>query len=476
MPLKIKSGPFKKRLASELNNDFMRKAVSSAQDGLGARRDLATEQLGEWEKWREAGQEIRQHTVNNLVHYLEQFSEQATKSGAHVFFAKDDVEATNYIKQIAEQKNAKKIVKAKSMVTEEIGLNAALESIGCEVVETDLGEYILQLDDHDPPSHIVVPALHKKKEQIRDLFTKKINYTKSENPEELAKHARYTLREKFLEADLGVTGCNFGVAESGTICLVTNEGNARLVTTIPKTQITVMGMERLVPTFEDLDVMVSLLTRASVGQRITSYVSLLTGPKKQEEVDGPEELHIVIVDNGRSKILGTDFQEILQCIRCGACLNVCPVYRHIGGHAYGSIYPGPVGAVLTPLLDGYEDHKELPYASTLCGACTDVCPVKIPLHSLLLKHRQKIVETEGKAPISERLMMKAFGFGASTNSVYTGGSKMAAVSLKMLLKNKQSISNGPGLLKEWTNSRDFPTPKQSRFRDWMKEREEVKND
>lgn len=476
MPLKIKPGPFKQRLTSELNNDFMRKAVSSAQDGLGTRRDLATEQLGEWGKWREAGQEIRQHTVNNLAHYLEQFSEQVTKSGGHVFFAKDDVEATNYIKQIAQQKNAQKIVKSKSMVTEEIGLNDALESIGCEVVETDLGEYILQIDDHDPPSHIVVPALHKKKEQIRDVFVEKLNYTKSADPEELAKHARYTLREKFLEADLGITGCNFGVAESGSICLVTNEGNARLVTTIPKTQITVMGMERLVPTFEDLDVMVSLLTRASVGQRITSYVTLLTGPKKQEEVDGPEELHVVIIDNGRSKILGTDFQEILQCIRCGACLNVCPVYRHIGGHAYGSIYPGPVGAVLTPLLDGYEDHKELPYASTLCGACTDVCPVKIPLHSLLLKHRQVIVETEGKAPISERIMMKAFGFGASTNSVYTGGSKMAAVSLKMLLKNKQTISNGPGLLKEWTNSRDFPAPKQSRFRDWMKDREGTKGD
>ena len=216
MPLKIKSGPFKQRLASELNNDFMRKAVSSAQDGLGARRDLATEQIGEWEKWREAGQEIRQHTVNNLAHYLEQFSEQVTKSGGHVFFAKDDVEATNYIKQIAQQKNAKKIVKSKSMVTEEIGLNAALESIGCEVVETDLGEYILQIDDHDPPSHIVVPALHKKKEQIRDVFVEKLNYTKSADPEELAKHARYTLREKFLEADLGITGCNFGAGKEAS--------------------------------------------------------------------------------------------------------------------------------------------------------------------------------------------------------------------------------------------------------------------
>lgn len=207
--------------------------MSSAQDGLGARRDLATDQLGEWEKWSEVGQEIRQHTVNNLAHYLEQFSEQVTKNGGHVFFAKDDVEATNYIKQIAQAKNAKKIVKSKSMVTEEIGLNAALESIGCEVVETDLGEYILQIDAHDPPSHIVAPALHKKKEQTRDLFAEKLNYTKSADPEELAKHARYTLREKFLEADLGITGSNFGVAEGGSICLVSNEGNARLVTTIP---------------------------------------------------------------------------------------------------------------------------------------------------------------------------------------------------------------------------------------------------
>lgn len=471
MSIKIKEGDFKQRTSDEMQNDFMRGAVANAQEGLQARRQIAIEELGDWESWRAAGEEIRTHTIKHLPHYLELLSEQVAARGGHVFFAATDVEATDYIKQVAQKKNAKKIVKAKSMVTEEISLNEALESIGCEVVETDLGEYILQLDDHDPPSHIVAPALHKRKEQIRDVFKEKLGYEQSENPVELARHARKTLRQKFLDADIGITGCNFAVAENGTICLVTNEGNARLVTTIPKTQITVMGMERIVPTLADLDIMVSLLTRSAVGQRLTSYITLLTGARQPHEADGPEEFHLVIVDNGRSSIIGTDFQAILNCIRCGACLNVCPVYRHIGGHSYGSIYPGPVGAVLTPLLDGYDDHKELPYASTLCGACTEVCPVKIPLHDQLLKHRQVIVKREGKAPLSERLLMKAFGFGASSNSLYGGGSKVAAVSLKLMLKNKQTISSGPGIMKEWTNSREFPVPQKSRFRDWMKAHE-----
>ncbi|WP_075618900.1 LutB/LldF family L-lactate oxidation iron-sulfur protein [Paenisporosarcina indica] len=474
MSIKIKEGKFKDRVTDEMKNDFMRKAVSGAQDSLGNRRLTSTDKLGDWESWRTAGSEIRKHTIDNLVHYLSMLSEQISAKGGHVYFAETDEDARNYIKEVVRNKNATKVVKSKSMVTEEIGLNTALEEIGCEVVETDLGEYILQVDDHDPPSHIVAPALHKKKEQIRDLFVEKLGYDKTEDPGELAKHARKMLREKFLGAEIGITGCNFAVAETGTICIVTNEGNARMVTTIPKTQITVMGMERLVPSLEDLDIMVSLLTRAAVGQPISSYVTLLNGPKAEEEVDGPEDLHVVIVDNGRSKILGTEFQDILNCIRCGACLNVCPVYRHIGGHSYGSIYQGPVGAVLTPLLDGYDDHKDLPYASTLCGACTDVCPVKIPLHDLLLKHRQEIVEQGGRAPISEKLLMKAFGFGASSGGLYESGTKIASVSLKMLLRNKETISNGPGMMKEWTNSKEFPTLKTSRFRDWMSKHESEK--
>ncbi|ADF38086.1 MULTISPECIES: LutB/LldF family L-lactate oxidation iron-sulfur protein [Priestia] len=469
MSMKIGNDQFKKRVDDGVNNAFMRFAVSSAQERLRSRRLDAAEELGNWEEWRALGEEIRQHTLENLDYYLEQLTDNVAKRGGHVFFAQTAEEANEYIKNVARQKQAKKVVKSKSMVTEEIHMNAALEELGCEVIETDLGEYILQVDDHDPPSHIVAPALHKNKEQIRDVFQEKLSYKKTEKPEELALHAREMLRKEFLSADIGITGCNFAIAESGSISLVTNEGNARLTTALPKTQITVMGMERIVPTFEEFEVLVSLLTRSAVGQRLTSYVTALTGPRLPGEVDGPEEFHLVIVDNGRSAILGTEFQSVLQCIRCAACVNVCPVYRHIGGHSYGSIYSGPIGAVLSPLLGGYEDYKELPYASTLCAACTDACPVKIPLHELLHKHRQRIVEKEGKAPISEKLAMKAFGLGAASSSLYTVGAKVAPAALTPFMSGS-SISKGPGPLKAWTESREFPAPTKERLRDWFDKR------
>ena len=282
------------------------------------------------------------------------------------------------------------------------------------------------------------------------------------------------LRQKYLEADIGVIGCNFAVAETGSFTLVTNEGNADLVTTLPKTQIVCMGMERIVPTFEEMEVLVGLLTRSAVGQKLTSYITNLTGTRGDGDVDGPEEFHVVIVDNGRSNILGSEFQSVLQCIRCAACINVCPVYRHIGGHAYGSIYPGPIGIVLTPLLDGYEDNKELPYASTLCAACTEVCPVKIPLHELIQKHREVIVEKEGKAPFSEKMMMKAFGIGTSNSSLYNMASKMAHSVVKPLTSGDK-ITKGIGPLKEWTSHKDMPIPNKERFRDWMKNREKGGN-
>ncbi|MCM3306854.1 LutB/LldF family L-lactate oxidation iron-sulfur protein [Priestia megaterium] len=469
MSMKIGNDQFKKRVDDGVNNAFMRFAVSSAQERLRSRRLDAAEELGNWEEWRALGEEIRQHTLENLDYYLEQLTDNVAKRGGHVFFAQTAEEANEYIKNVARQKQAKKVVKSKSMVTEEIHMNAALEELGCEVIETDLGEYILQVDDHDPPSHIVAPALHKNKEQIRDVFQEKLSYKRTEKPEELALHAREMLRKEFLSADIGITGCNFAIAESGSISLVTNEGNARLTTALPKTQITVMGMERIVPTFEEFEVLVSLLTRSAVGQRLTSYVTALTGPRLPGEVDGPEEFHLVIVDNGRSAILGTEFQSVLQCIRCAACVNVCPVYRHIGGHSYGSIYSGPIGAVLSPLLGGYEDYKELPYASTLCAACTDACPVKIPLHELLHKHRQRIVEKEGKAPISEKLAMKAFGLGAASSSLYTVGAKVAPAALTPFMSGS-SISKGPGPLKAWTESREFPAPTKERLRDWFDKR------
>lgn len=290
-------------------------------------------------------------------------------------------------------KNAKKIVKSKSMVTEEINLNHILARQGCDVVETDLGEYILQVDDNDPPSHIVVPALHKNRYQIKDIFKDKLGYQGTEDPEEMTRFVRQHIRHDFLQADIGITGCNFAVAESGTVALVTNEGNARMATSLPKTHIAVMGMERMVPTFEELDIVVSLLCRSAVGLPLTGYVTALTGPRENDQCDGPEEFHLVIVDNGRSDILGSEFRDILRCVRCAACVNTCPAYRHIGGQSYGSIYSGPIGAVLSPLLGGYDDFKDLPYACSLCKACHDVCPVKfrflICCSSIAKKWRKK---------------------------------------------------------------------------------------
>ncbi|WP_456271151.1 LutB/LldF family L-lactate oxidation iron-sulfur protein [Bacillus sp. AK031] len=471
MSMKIGEEKFFDRVDKGVKNSFMRNAVASAQERMQGKRLAATEELGNWEEWRNLGEEIRSHTLEYLDYYLEQLSENVKKRGGNVFFATTKEEANEYISNVAKKKNAKKVVKSKSMVTEEINLNAALEEAGCEVVETDLGEYILQLDDHDPPSHIVVPALHKNKEQIRDTFKEKRGYVKSEIPEELALFAREQLRQEFLSADLGITGCNFAVAESGSISLVTNEGNAGLVTALPKTQITVMGMERIVPTWEELDILVSLLCRSSVGQKLTSYITGLTGPKDDGDVDGPEEFHLVIVDNGRSNILGTEFQSALHCIRCAACVNVCPVYRHIGGHSYGSIYAGPIGAVLSPLLGGYEEYKELPYASSLCAACTEACPVKIPLHELLIKHRRKIVEDEKKTPFAEKLAMKGFQMAASSPKLYKAGTKSASTVMSPFT-HSDKIQKGPGPMKPWTDVRDFPAPNKERFRDWYNKREE----
>lgn len=472
MAIKTGDDQFFTRVDKGVNNDFMRKAVAGAQERMQGRRLDSITPLGNWEDWRNLGEEIRQHTLENLDFYLEQLTENVTKNGGNVFFAETAKEANEYIKDVILKKGAKKIIKSKSMVTEEISMNQALESMGCEVVESDLGEWILQLDDHDPPSHIVVPALHKNREQIRETFAKKRGYKGTNDPKEMALFAREQLRKDFLAAEVGITGCNFAVAESGSISLVTNEGNARLATTIPKTQITVMGMERIVPTWEELDILISMLARSAVGQKLTSYVTGLTGAKEAGDVDGPEEFHLVIIDNGRSKILGTQFESVLQCIRCAACINVCPVYRHVGGHSYGSIYPGPIGAVLTPLLEGYDEWKELPYASTLCGACTEVCPVKIPLHNLLIEHRRIIVEEFGKVSFAEKLAMKGFAFAASLPSVYNMGTKTAP-SVMGPYTNKGFISNGPGPVKLWTDIRDLPelSKGKDKFRTWFEARD-----
>ncbi|WP_100488220.1 LutB/LldF family L-lactate oxidation iron-sulfur protein [Sporolactobacillus pectinivorans] len=476
MSMKVGNQPFFEGVDEAIHNSFMVNAVSSAQDGLRDKKLRATvgdETLGDWENWRNAGEEIRSFTLNHLDYYLKQLSDNFSARGGHVYFAQTAEEARDYIKKVVRDKKAKNIVKAKSMVTEEISLNEALEEEGCNVLETDLAEFILQVDK-DRPSHIVVPSVHKNRQQVRDSF-KKLGYTGSDDPKELAGFARKTLRSQFLKADVGITGCNFAVADTGSICLVTNEGNANMVTTFPETQITVMGMERLVPSWKELDILVTLLCRSSVGQRLTTYVTDITPGGQLDTVDSPKDFHLVIVDAGRSNALGTEFQPALHCIRCAACLNVCPVYRHIGGHAYGSIYPGPIGAVLSPILGGYKEYGKLPYASSLCAACTEACPVKIPLHQLLIKHRRKYVEGGGNPPVGEKIAMKGFGIGASSPFMFKVGMKTAPILLKPLVDNG-AIEKGPGPMRPWTHGRDLPAPSSENFRAWFKKHKEVESE
>lgn len=466
------SGPnvdFFDRVEEALDDVHLRKAVPLTQDRFRTGRFLAAEALGNVEEWREAASQIRRHTIENLDSYLEQLATNVRKSGGHVHFASTAEDAVSYVSRIAKEKGAKSVVKSKSMVTEEIHLNKHLEQMGVKVVESDLGEYIIQLAG-ETPSHLIAPAIHKSREQIAELFSQVANRQLSDETTELCQFAREQLRQEFLEADIGISGCNFAVAESGSVVLISNEGNARLTTALPKVHIAIMGMERIVPTWNELDIVVSMLTRHATGQKLSVYMTGINGPRQEGDNDGPEEFHLVILDNGRSDILGTAYQEVLKCIRCAACLNVCPVYRTIGGHAYGSEYSGPIGAVLTPLLKGYEEYKELPYASSLCGACTEVCPVKIPLHDLLIEHRKDQVE-QGYTPWSEKLAFKGYGFLASHPFLYDNAVQMAHAGTGFWAKDG-IISSGPGPLSGWTESRDLPQPAKQSFRDWWKKEKE----
>ncbi len=454
---------FFERVDKALKDEFLQQALKKSQESLREGKKRESERLGNWEDWRVRAEKIRAHTIENLDSYLEQFAENAEKQGAKVFFAKDQYEAVDYIKKLAIEKKAKNFVKSKSMVSEEIGLNHALEEMGLEVVESDLGEYIIQLAK-EKPSHIIVPAIHKTKEQVADLFSHVAGEKLPADPGELAQFARKVLRQKFLKADIGVTGANFAIAESGSFVLVTNEGNARMTTTLPKTHVVTMGMERIVPSWEDLDTVISLLPRSATGQKITSYLTGFTGPKRDDDIDGPDELHIVILDNGRSSIIGTEYQNTLNCIRCGACLNHCPVYRHIGGHAYGSVYPGPIGSVLTPLLEGLEKWKELPYACSVCGACSETCPVRIPLDKYLVKLRRDVVET-GNASWIEKKAFQTFGWVTGNPSIYKFGINAVDKALKPFVEG-DSIKKAPGLLGKWTKVKDLPKPPKQSFRQW----------
>ncbi len=466
---------FKERVRTSIADDFKHNAIKTAQDLFHGKRAVQVEAVEDWQDFRTEAASIRDHVLENLDYYLNQFANNAEKNGAKVHFAKTDKDACKKVVEIFKSRQAKSTVKSKTMVSEEIDVNHALMDVGIEVNETDLAEVILQMDDWNPPSHIVVPALHLDRTAIQKIFSR-YGYKGSEEPAEMTRFARAYIRKKFLSADVGITGCNFGVADTGSTFIVTNEGNGRMVTTLPKTQIVLMGMERLVPDLPSLSVMMELLIRSSVGSKITSYFSMTNGPRKADEMDGPEELHIVIIDNGRSKILQSEFRSMLRCIRCGACLNICPVYRHITGHAYGSIYPGPMGAVLTPLLVGYKKAKDLPYASTLCGACTDHCPVKIPLHELLLKHRENIADREGMTPMLEKSIFGMAGMSLARHHVYSLGTKVAARAMKLLADKDEIMRKNHHIpiLKNWMQSRDLPLMKKEKFRDWFKKHQKDK--
>lgn len=411
---------------------------------------------------------IKQHTLEHLGDYLEQAEAAFARNGVIVHWAADGEEANQIVLDIMRRRGARKMVKSKSMVSEETELVPFLEKNGMEAVETDLGEYIVQID-HDHPSHIVTPIIHKNRKQIAESFVREGIGEYTESPEELTAIARRFLRKKYLEADVGLTGANFVVAESGRIVLVTNEGNARFSMAATKTHIALVGIEKLVPRDSDLPVLLSLLARSATGQRLTVYTQMISGPKSAEQEEGPEEMHVIFLDNGRTKVLESDCREILRCIRCGACMNICPVYRQASGHAYRFVYPGPVGAVLSPLLNknGFGELADLPKASSLCGACQEVCPVDIPIPDLLVRLRHK-----GKEEKEEKASIGTPSFGAWASVASSPGLWRAG------LKAGHAMNFAPrGLLdvhpsaKAWQAHRDLPAFKGGDFRKWLKNRE-----
>jgi len=458
---------FKRRAAENLRDENLQRALARLQTKFVNGRAAAIAELPDYGSIRDAAAEIRDRVLRDLDGYLRRFEQQATARGAVVHWAESAADVNRIVADIAAQHGVRRIVKAKSMVSEECGLDDALAARGLDVIETDLGEYILQLA-HEPPSHIVAPVVHKSKEDVADLFAAAHHRPRTTEIRGLCREAREVLRPRFLAADMGITGANFLVAETGSGVLVTNEGNGRLCTTLPRVHVAVTGIEKVVATLEDTTTLLRLLPRAATGQSITNYVSLLTGIKGEDEGDGPEHFHIVLLDNGRSRLLGTELQPMLRCIRCGACMNHCPVYQGIGGHAYGWVYPGPMGAVLTPAFVGLEDTLDLPHASTLCGECAEVCPVKIPLPDLLRHLRQRQVERHLR-PWSERAALRAWAWLARHPALYALGARIVARALHLCAGRKGRLRHLLGV-SGWTGERDLPAPTGRTFRDLYRAR------
>ena len=423
----------------------------------------------DWEAARQRCQEIKREAVNHLDRYLLQFEEKVTARGGHVFWAEDAEQACAYICDLAQRRGVKTVVKSKSMVTEEIELSHALEKLGIKAWETDLGEYIVQLR-HEPPYHIVTPAMHLNRTQIGDLFRQELEPNLSDDPAELMAAARRKLRQAFFAAEMGISGANFIVADVGAIALSTNEGNGRLTTSLPRIHVAVTGIEKVIPRLEDLATLWPVLATSGTGQPITTYSTLIGGPRRPGEADGPEEFHVVLVDNGRSRLLSNaEEREVLHCIRCGACLNICPVYRHVGGHTYGTIYGGPIGSVLTPQLRGKE-FAHLSSASSLCGACTSVCPVGINLHHHLLHNRRDFVNA-GNAKLGARMMFRMWSAAMQRPWLYSAGGALARLALRTLYALGLA---GSALdpMRAWNRQRaPVPLPKLAFRTHWEKQKE-----
>ncbi|MBM4073663.1 MAG: iron-sulfur cluster-binding protein [Planctomycetes bacterium] len=447
--------------AAALRDDGLQAALVRLTSTLmaGNRRGYAA--LADSNALRDHAKRIKEHALAHLDRYLEQLEASVLRLGGKVHWAEDAADARSIILDIARHSGCKNIVKSKSMTSEEVHLNPALEAAGLDVAETDFGEFIIQLAG-ERPSHLVAPAVHHTRESVARVLSEHLGERLADDPRSLALTGRRVLREKFRRADMGITGANFAVAETGTIVLITNEGNGRLTTTCPRVHVALMGIEKVIPRLQDLPVFLKLLARAATGQTLSVYTTMITGPRRLGELDGPDEFHLVLLDNGRSRILSSGFRESLQCIRCGACLNACPVYRRIGGHAYGGVYSGPIGSILTPLYDSVEQNPHLPHASSLCGACQAACPVKINIPQMLIGLRE--LQHQRQANRLEGLAYKMWSAMLRRPWLYRLALRLAGVFLWPLAKNGW-LQRLPGPGEGWTSVRDFPAPARRSFRD-----------
>jgi L-lactate dehydrogenase complex protein LldF len=467
--MQVASLDFKRRAHSALGDARLQANLRRFGGGFAQKRAAARAAYGAgaFEELREASAAIRNRALENLDAWLLRFEAEATRRGTVVLWAEDADEVRRLVLEICARHGVTKAIKSKSMLSEEAGLNDALAAAGVQPVETDLGEYILQLAG-EPPSHIIAPAIHKDMDEVSELFVRHHGRPRTDDIAALTRQAREALRPHFLSAALGLSGGNFLVAETGSVALVTNEGNGRMVTTLPRVHVAITGIEKVIPTLEDLSALNRILPRSATGQEIENYFSILTGPKQPGDGDGPEHNYVILVDNGRTRLVGSDLSDMLRCIRCGACMNHCPVYQTVGGHAYGWVYPGPMGSVLTPVYQGLENALDLPQAATLCGACEVACPVMIPLPELLRRLRERQMQARLR-PWAERAALRAWAFAAKRPWLYAWVTAFAARILRVIGGRKARIRKlpfDPG----WTQGRDFPAPEGRTFRELYAQR------